>query len=448
MLGTGPRVGALFREGLAVTHPTLTVAAAGKIDRLRERFLDPILAAWPRPHPPMARAVDFDDILSERVGKSPGRDRVQGPCVIVFEGGDGAGISLLQLVDQLRQAYIPAVLLFDTVTDDRLSLEGDGIIVDRHDASPGALARTLHALAERDEAVRQLRLELHAASMVHGGIRGEMDRLHDEMNLAATVQREMIPRTLPQPEGVHVGVLFRPCSYVSGDIYDAVMLDDETLAFLVADAVGHGVPAALLTMVISKSLRKTETVAGETRIIEPAEALERLNHEMCARQGTTPRFATAVYGTIHRRTRKITIAGAGHPPPLIVSPGGREPETVESEGPLLGVFDGASFEQTEFVLKPGETMLMYSDGFETAFPKPGSEGRDIRLPTETYIKHLTDLAGAGCESPEALAEAMLGLGVLLDEQIGSLHQPDDVTAMAISATALSGAGRKSSKRAA
>ncbi len=431
-----------------MTHPTLTGTATGPTTGVRERFLAPILAAWPRPHPPVGRVVGFEELISERTGGTPGRDRVQGACLIVIDGQHPTPVSLLQLVDQLRQAYIPAVLLFDRVTDDQLALEGEGVLVDRLDASPAALARTLHALSERDEAVRQLRLELHAASLVHGGIQGEMDRLHDEMNLAATVQREMIPRTLPQPEGVHVGVLFRPCSYVSGDIYDAVMLDDQTLAFLVADAVGHGVPAALLTMVISKSLRKTETVGGETRIVEPAEALDRLNHEMCARQGTTPRFATAVYGTINCRTRKITIAGAGHPPPLLVSPGCREPETVESEGPLLGVFDGASFEQTEFVLKPGETMLMYSDGFETAFPKPGSEGRDIRLPTETYIRHLASLADAGCTSPEALGEAMLSLGVLLDEQIGSLHQPDDVTAMAISAPALRGVGQKRGKRAA
>lgn len=433
-----------------MTHTTLTVAAAGCVDRLRERFLDAVLACWPRAQHPVGRCVEFADVLEERQGGTPGRDLVHGPCLIVFQGGDARPpMSLLQLVDRLRQAYIPAVLLFDRVTDDRLALEGDGVVVESHDIAAPDLARTLHALCERDEAVRQLRLELHAASVVHGGIRGEMDRLHDEMNLAAIVQREMIPRTLPTPEGVHLGVLFRPCSYVSGDIYDAVMLDDRTLAFMVADAVGHGVPAALLTMVISKSLRKTEEGRdGRTRIIEPAEALERLNHEMCARQGTTPRFATAVYGTVDVRTRKVTLAGAGHPPPLLVTPGGDQPRTIETEGPLLGVFDGASFDQTEFTLRPGETMLIYSDGFETAFPKPGSEGREIRLPTETYLRHLSALADAGGTGGETLHEAMLSLGTLLDEQIGSLHQPDDVTAMAICAPCAASARARGSRRAA
>ncbi|QQS10174.1 MAG: SpoIIE family protein phosphatase [Phycisphaerales bacterium] len=138
-----------------------------------------------------------------------------------------------------------------------------------------------------------------------------MDRIHDELHLAATVQRELIPVQLPKVAGMELGVIFRPVNYVSGDVYAVELLDVEHLGFFVADAVGHGVPAALLTMALCHNL-VTREFTGEglgTRIIDPADVLARLNLKLCESRQNSSRFATAVYGVVHIPSRRVTIAG-------------------------------------------------------------------------------------------------------------------------------------------
>src|SRR5262249_46159125 len=134
---------------------------------------------------------------------------------------------------------------------------------------------------------------------------------HDELNLAASVQQEMLPRRLPERANLQFGTLFRPAGYVSGDIFDVVELDDEGrhIGFFIADPVGHGVPAALMTMVIHRSLRMTRSLdKGSREIVWPGDAMTRLNDELCRGKRESPRFTTAVYGIIDTRTLRVTLA--------------------------------------------------------------------------------------------------------------------------------------------
>ena len=188
------------------------------------------------------------------------------------------------------------------------------------------------------------------------------------------------------------------------------------------------VPAALMTMVISQGLHKTEGKGDALRIVEPAEALRRLNQTMTKNAGEQARFATAAYAIHDKRSNTITVAGAGHPPSLLVRAGSGEVEQVESEGPLLGVFADLEFKQTTHQLNPGDVFIIYSDGFEVAFPKQDAEGDERKRPTLTYLKELAT-AGSG---EHALNEAIATLEEHLDAQCGSLHQPDDITALFMS----------------
>jgi phosphoserine phosphatase RsbU/P len=199
------------------------------------------------------------------------------------------------------------------------------------------------------------------------------------------------------------------------------------VGFFIADAVGHGVPAALMTMVISRSLRMTRAGDKGREIVSPGEAMTRLNDELCRGKRENPRFSTAVYGIIDTLTRKVTLAGAGHPPPLRIC--GPCMTRVETEGPLLGVFPGEKYGDETFVMGEDETVLLYSDGFETAFAPPTGHSSPRRS-SEAYLKELASLAWPGPTGGGA-AEALAQLGARLDEQAGSLHQIDDVTAVAI-----------------
>jgi serine phosphatase RsbU (regulator of sigma subunit) len=111
---------------------------------------------------------------------------------------------------------------------------------------------------------------------------------------------------------------------------------------------------------------------------------------------------------------------------------------IETDGPLLGVFPGVEFEETSFTLALGETLVLYSDGFETAFPDApeASDGGAFsrRLPTTRYLDHFARIDEARREAG-SLTEAFAQLAMAVDAQSGSLHQVDDITALAIAPAA-------------
>lgn len=240
------------------------------------------------------------------------------------------------------------------------------------------------------------------------------------MRLASQLQREFLPRELPELGGISFRAMFRPAGYVSGDIYDVQRVDEEHIAFFIADAVGHGVPAALLTMYIKSALHVKEVVPGSTsryEIVSPDKVLQRLNVNMCRQEGGKVRFATACFGVINCETMKMTISRAGHPLPMLFR-ANDDFETVDPEGPLLGVFPEAEFQNVDVQLAPGDRMLLYSDGFELAFDK--KQGIE-------YEDRLKELAHGSMD------QAIAGMSKLLDRQAGSLHQEDDLTLLLIGA---------------
>lgn len=368
-----------------------------------------------------ARAVTLDETFK------PGRP---GVCVAVLSP-DEPDAAVYQLADRAQESLAPGAVIVPAGMERIGPLLGaEGLVVLPDDTGAQTLACALRALDARQAMVQKLRDELKIAQLSVNGAYGEMARLQEEMQTAASIQRAHMPRKVPTLNGVRVGVVYRPATYVSGDIYDIAQLDEHRSAFFIADAVGHGVPAALMTMIIACGLHKLDGVGPDARVVPPAEALFRLNNAMTEHTGGSSRFATAVYGVFDARTGEVTIAGAGHPPPIIVRQGGASIERIEPEGPLLGVFAGADFGQTTVRLDPGDLMILFSDGFEVAFPKAGSEGDDFKRPTLTYLDKLSHAGDGGVP----LEEAVEALERELDGASGSLHQPDDITALFVAPT--------------
>ncbi len=432
-------------------HSVTVVADGIPESEALERIVTPILSAWPA-GTPRSRTLSMGALLHETQTRAAHEiGAALAPLLIVLDATHH-GSRLCRLVDTLQSAALPAVLLLPNADAATRRLQSGGVIIETHAADPRTIAAYLYALAERQTTIVEVVRELAIHTRYEGGMRGEIDRIHDELNLAATVQREMLPRSLPAFAGLEFATLFRPAGYVSGDIYDIVQLDEEHIGFFIADAVGHGVPAALMTMVISRSLKmvRMSELTLEQSIVPPGEAMSRLNDELCRTQrDNAPRFSTAVYGVMNTRTREVRLVGAGHPPPLRIRGGtpqaagtrgaARAPGTLDrvpTDGPLLGIFPGEAFLETSFTLEPGETLLLYSDGFETAFAPPdpaAPASAHRRRAAEQYLDELAALpwpdAQSGLGSP---AGALSELAQRIDEQSGSLHQIDDVTALAIS----------------
>jgi sigma-B regulation protein RsbU (phosphoserine phosphatase) len=401
---------------------TLTFFTTSGVREAVPRWLEPVLSAWPDPALP-------------RVVVAAGPGEAAGVVLGILGRPESSGASVRGLVDDLIDRGGAGVLLCDPAEGAealRSRAQRDGVILEDQSADAARIAAMLYALLERQPAVADLSRDLRIAHAAQGGLCGEMDRLHEELNLASRVQRQFIPRVMPRVDGLEFAALFRPAGYVSGDIFDIRQVDEEKWAFFLADVVGHGVPAALLTMVVSRALVTRERVGKEWRPVSPSDALARINDELCTQPEGPQRFATAVYGTVDAATREVVMAGAGHPPPLLVDPRGQVVR-LEMEGPLLGVFDGAEFPQIAFTMPADRTLLLYTDGFELAFPEEGGGRGGLKRPTTTYLSHLGQLAAEDAEGRADLGAALRRLEELLDAQLGSLNRNDDVTALAVAA---------------
>jgi len=402
------------------TPSTVTLVADEASLTAARSLLERIERDWCfRTTPPVWRVVPFSSAV----------DAAQlGEAAAILIDDNASDADILKLIDGIEAEQRPAALLLDCEETRAAWFAGRGLVATSVDVPVAALAGLFHALVEGQGSIDALRAELGAAARKQGGIDEEMRRMHEELRLAASVQRELLPRSLPECENVEFGVLFRPCSYVSGDIYSIARLDEKHVGFFLADAVGHGVPAALMTVALCHGLAMSETMSGaKVRIVPPGEAMSRLNATMIDSGSPKHRFATAIYGVIDTESRRVTLTGAGHPPPLLVGPGGSI-ELVETEGGLLGVFPQAQYDEVTLTLRPGETLIAFSDGFETAFPDAAAERR---LATKRYEEHFLELARQRRDN--GVDRALDELARALDEQSGSLHQVDDLTALVVGA---------------
>jgi sigma-B regulation protein RsbU (phosphoserine phosphatase) len=368
-----------------------------------------IEAAWPGPerHPFAAapasalQRADLDEAMA----------------LVLLAPQDADEARVLTFLALAEEAGVPVVAILPAPPPPGNCWEfGEALVMPRQ-TEERVVAAALWGLVHRQVQVRRLRAEVDLAQRFHGGLRGEISRMHDELQLAAMVQREFLPREFPEVAGIRFAAMWRPTNYVSGDIYDVLRLGEDQVGLFVADASGHGVPAALTTMFISRSLCASEIAGPAHRVVPPAEVLRRLNIDMLRRQGNGSRFATAVYAVMDCRSRRLVLSGAGHPPPLLLRPDGAT-RVLKTGGGLLGVFPDESYDEVEIDLEPGDILLLYSDGFEQAFPEGGARSRV----TMRYLQEFEELRGA--DSPWDMIEQM---GGRLDSQLGSLHQADDVT---------------------
>lgn len=202
------------------------------------------------------------------------------------------------------------------------------------------------------------------------------ERIQSELKLGKDIQRRMLPHVFPPfPERKEFDIygIMEPAKEVAGDFFDFFFIDDDHFCFIISDVSGKGVPSALF-MVIAKTLLNGESKRGFS--IE--ELIFNVNNSL-AKNNDTAMFATLICAILDVKTGKLQIVNAGHNPPII---GSRESgfRLVELEQNIaLGVLDDFSFKSGEVQLKPGEMVLLYTDGITEAFDKEGNIFSENRL---------------------------------------------------------------------
>ncbi len=213
-------------------------------------------------------------------------------------------------------------------------------------------------LRTKNELLQQAYLELQAAQLVLV----EKKRLEREMELAAEMQRTLLPSVLPQYDDFRFDAYLAPARHVGGDLFDVRALDAEHVALLIADVADKGVHAALM-MAVTRTLFFQETM----RSLSPREVVYAVHQGLLAIGGDgnegygMDAFVTAFYGVLHRPTGRLRYVRAAQDRPLWLHPG-ESPISLTGEGRFLGMIDGLVLQEHEIVLQPGDKLLLFSDG--------------------------------------------------------------------------------------
>lgn len=289
------------------------------------------------------------------------------------------------------------------------------------DVSLDEVVGRLQSITRYAPILRRMDRELRHMQMLSQQLTRYFSEVDQEMRLAGRLQRDFLPAEVPQAPPYTIATLYRPASFVSGDTYDAELIDDRHLALFLADAMGHGVAAGLITMFMQQALvHRERRPNGEMRIVPAAQVLSRLHQCLERQQLPNSQFVTGVYMVLDRETGAVRFSRAGHPYPVHVSAAG-ELREVEAEGGLLGL-PGVDPECQEgsFELKPGDKLILYTDGVEDVLLRDGGADDSDRFSTQFHAwAHL----GAH-ELVETIANH-------LDRREGSLNPTDDATILVL-----------------
>ncbi|WP_129599915.1 SpoIIE family protein phosphatase [Anaerophilus nitritogenes] len=179
-------------------------------------------------------------------------------------------------------------------------------------------------------------------------------RLKEELSLAKNVQQNLIPKKLPEIEGISLTSIYQPLEEIGGDLYDFIKIDEDNLGIFLSDISGHGVPAAMVTAMV-KAIMET----GKYLFNHPAVLMSYLNKKLM-NIGTTM-YLTALYGVYNIKTHQFTYIRCGHPYPILI----RNHEYIElntAGSTVLGVFENINFESETIELKPKDKLIFYTDG--------------------------------------------------------------------------------------
>ena len=234
-----------------------------------------------------------------------------------------------------------------------------------------------------------------------------------EMRSAERIQASILPRDMPQRSGLAMCARYRPMATMAGDFYDVVRLDDQRVAVIVADVLGHGVSASLIA-----SMVKVAFNAEASHADDPGASLEGMNATLVSVLRESD-YVTACYVLIDVATGAVRYGLAGHPPPLLLSPDGTVSPLCEG-GTILGQFPAARYSSTSVNAARGSRLLLYTDGVTDAARPDGEFFGVDRLAASLFENRAL--------SAEQYADALLE-SVLAWRGGGKLE--DDVTIVVI-----------------
>jgi len=249
----------------------------------------------------------------------------------------------------------------------------------------------------------------------------EMARKNAELQIAAEIQRNFLPETLPETEGFDIAAKSIPAKEVGGDFFDVIPLEvmpisSSRTGIMIADVSGKGVPAALF-MALSRIVVRVTAMWFK----KPSEVISFAN-PIIANNSKTGMFVTLFYGVIDKDARTLTYVNAGHNPPLVLRKKTGEIEELALTGMAVGAMEDATYSQQEIPLAPGDVMVLYTDGITEAV-----NDREEMYDLPRLIKTIQNNSNS---SSQELADEIIRSVFAFS---GTTPQFDDITLMVVKA---------------
>jgi serine phosphatase RsbU (regulator of sigma subunit) len=239
----------------------------------------------------------------------------------------------------------------------------------------------------------------------------EKARMEQEMRIAAEIQRALLPRAGRAGAYFRAAAASLPCRSIGGDFYDYVDMGDGSLGFALGDVAGQGPPAALLSAMM-QGVFAAQAATSDA----PSKTITRVNLALY-RRGIESRFVTLMYGVLDA-AGKLVYCNAGHNPPLIIGAGGVR--RLEVGGPIVGLFEGATYDEETVHLAPRDWLVVFSDGISEAMSVTNDEYGETRI-----IEIVQENAAL---DPSGLLDALF---VDVHKFTHGAPQSDDITAMVL-----------------
>jgi sigma-B regulation protein RsbU (phosphoserine phosphatase) len=236
--------------------------------------------------------------------------------------------------------------------------------------------RKLEAQVEESKRILLLQKDLEEQNQKLGRSNEKLKQAYSvikkDLEAGARIQSSLIPQAASTVCGVRFDSLFLPSSFVAGDIYNYFRLDENCIGFYVLDVAGHGIPAAMLSVSLSRALSPDNTDDSPLkqflpspeppyyRLINPAMVVKALNKRFQA-DDETMQYFTMIYGMMDTREGKTALTFAGHPPAILVKQGGRA-SSVGTGGFPVGMLPHVDYEEEKVSLDKGDRLFLYSDG--------------------------------------------------------------------------------------
>ena len=194
----------------------------------------------------------------------------------------------------------------------------------------------------------------------------------EELKQALEIQQGLLPKEIPQLAEFEITGTWEPAKVVGGDYYDVIRLGKNKLGICIADVAGKGISAALLMANVQAAVR-----AFASESASPAQVCSSINSVLCTNLASG-KFVTLFYGVLDASRRTLEYTSAGHLCPIVIDSNGSVGR-LQNGGALLGVFPDWKYENSSVELKPGDLLLLFTDGITEAMAPDGEEFGENRL---------------------------------------------------------------------